>query len=1308
MKTRIHIIILLAVLLISSCSRHEESSEWHPTLSESLSNQHVTAIAEDEQGFIWVGTERGLNRYDSRKYRQYFTESGLPSNRISTLFQDSHRRLWVGTDKGLCLYDSQEDRFIEFPSDAPMGIYHQIWETPDGRILVNMIERLCEVDTLSRKVSILIPDFDPDDAFINECYPDSEGNFWSVCQEHLTLYGSRSFSPLYEMGIGATCFFSQLTSDGTLWLDTTSGVQCFDTRSRIFISVPGALGKDPVFSKARINQIEELWEGVLFIFTDKGAFLYTKEVDNFYYSQDLTFPQGIGIDDITCLFRDSRGDLWIGSRFEGLANTHFWNNTPFNTDQQLKSLTEGIPVSSLALDVQGNLWISGINDLLVRIGPDYVSERISLSDKLGKSGQWDSPPLLFADSAGRIWLIHKARLYQIRGGQFVLCPELDRDVSCLAEDEKGTVWAGSGNSNRLWRLEAGWRHFRATELPIPKLSRANAILPLKDGRLLLGMTLANPILYSPEDASLERVPIWKKAADMSMVEDMSQAADETVWIGTRSDGVWTYEAKTGVLSHLEGLSCEEIASIQCSTDGDAWLATLSGLNYIHDGQISVYHADDGTGGDQYSPQASLSLPDGRMLFGGNHGITLFNPSVEFTFYKAPLYFEDLNINGSYARPLNHSASVRLGYRDRQFSISYAHLEFSGYHAPHFFYRLKGFQDDWMDNGSRTEVFYSNLPAGKYTLQVRTVPTDERQEAVFAEMPIRIIPAPWNSWWAWTLYILVALAVLVNLYLLRIANLKEKEAAKRAALEKEQEQRINQMNMSFFANISHEFRTPLTLISGPVTQMEKGETSPAMLSTVKWNVARMLRLVNQLMDFSKLEGDTLRLKVYAQDVVALLRSITGSFSYSMEQKGISFQPSGMEESYFCPIDEDKLDKIVSNLLSNATKYTPTGGNIGCAFDIVPYGEGKCMQIKVWNTGPTIPEASLERIFERYYQVENHHNYGTGIGLYFARRLAELHHGSLHCENLEGIGPAFTLLLPASDVYSAKEHLEEAPLGRPALFAPDEVALHAQERHQAQEQTLLVVDDDPGIVRFLESLFSEKYNVHCAYNGTAALESARTEAPDLIVSDVAMPEMDGYELCRLIKEDRELCHIPVILVTAKTTVQNQIEGLQQGADAYVTKPFDPEVLQAMVDSQLANRARIRALFGEKTQVEEVQQEVVLAPQDSKLMKDFYALMEEELSNDMLNIDHFADKLHVSRSKFYYKIKALTGDSPSAFFKTYKLNRAKEMLQSGAYRVSEVADITGFSTPSVFGRNFKAQFGMTPTEFLESRRTGRNEGN
>ena len=1305
----IKLIILFSLALVfANCTQQEAVSEWYPVLSETLSNQHVTAIAEDGQGFIWVGTERGLNRYDSKQYRQYFMDSGLSSNGIVSLFKDSRNRLWVGTDKGLCLYNARKDRFDRFKSDVTGGVVHQIWETPDGRVLINMIERLCEVDSLAMKVSVVIPDFDPDAAFINECYPDAEGNFWSVTNSHLTLYGNRTLTPLYHQALQMNCSFSKLTADGTLWLDTTEGIRCFDTQSRQFVPLPHALEMDKLFCRAKLNHILELWKGVLCIFTDKGAWLYTSEEDIIYYSPEVPFPQGIGIDEISCLFRDSRGDLWLGSRYQGIANTHFWNNTPFNSDSQLISLTEGIPVTSLALDREGTLWITGADDTLLQLDANHETHRFSLAEKLGKSGKWDSAPRIFTDTSGRIWLIHKAKLYQIKEGRFIYHPELDKEASCMAEDKDGTLWVGSGNSDRLWRLQAGEHKFETLILDIPKLSRVSTLLPTDDGQLILGMTLANPIVYNPQERILTRIPLWEKATEMDVIESLAYDTEGRIWMGTRRSGAWVYQTESKQLWRKEGLSCEEISAILCLQNGDIWVSTLFGLNYIKGGtELPVhYYAAEGTGGDQFHAHASLELPDGRLVFGGNHGLTIVNPEVKFTFYQAPLYFEDLVINGNYVTPgekmdapLSYCPSLRLGHRDNQISISYNQLEFSGYHPPQYSYRLKGYQNEWLDNGNRTEVFFSNLPPGRYRLEVRTNPTDEKQETVSAMLNIRVKPAPWNAWWAWTLYFLAALGLLSYLYLMRISNLRQAEAAKRAELEKVQEKKVNEMNMSFFANISHEFRTPLTLISGPVVQMEKGETTPAMLSTLKWNVARMLRLVNQLMDFSKLEGDTLHLKVYPQNVVALLRAIVGSFSYNMEQKSIKFQPSGLEEEFTCLLDEDKLDKIVSNLLSNAMKYTPKGGTVGCSFDVFPSDGGKVMQIKVWNSGPAIPEKDLEHIFERFFQVENHQNYGTGIGLYFARRLAELHHGSLSCENMEGIGPAFILTLPAEDIYNLEEKAEVAPQARAAIFTPSEGALEEQTQHQEHGKTLLVVDDDPGIVRFLEDVFADSYNVRFAYDGNTALESVRSETPDLIVSDVAMPNMDGYELCRQIKEDRELCHIPVILVTAKTTAQNQIEGLHRGADAYVTKPFDPNVLKAMVESQLSNRERMKALFGEKTQVEEVQKEAPLAPQDSKLMKDFYALMEEHLSNDMLNIDQFADKLHISRSKFYYKIKALTGDSPSAFFKTYKLNRAKEMLRSGVYRISEVADLTGFSTPSVFGRNFKAQFGMTPTEFLES---------
>jgi len=383
-------------------------------------------------------------------------------------------------------------------------------------------------------------------------------------------------------------------------------------------------------------------------------------------------------------------------------------------------------------------------------------------------------------------------------------------------------------------------------------------------------------------------------------------------------------------------------------------------------------------------------------------------------------------------------------------------------------------------------------------------------------------------------------------------------------------------------------------------------------------------------------------------------------------------------------------VLSNLLSNAVKYTPEGGTIGLKLDT----DGEKITFEVSDNGPGIPEDQLERIFERYFQVEDHHNYGTGIGLYFARRLMGLHHGSIHAENLQQ-GVKFVAEFPAKDIYKPEEHVEIQQMQQ-VLFPVGDSAEAATQEH---ENTILLVDDDSGIVNYLKLLLSPSYNILYAYNAEGALKQLEEHKPDLILSDVAMPGMDGYELCRRIKADAEICHLPVILVTAKTTTDEQIAGLNTGADAYVTKPFDPEYLQALIRSQLENRARIRGIIANATTTEEIQEAQVdaLNQQDKALMDRLYAIMEEELSNEELNINKFTEMMYMSRTKLYYKIKGLTGETPNAFFKKYKLNRAAEMLKSGNHNISEVSDLTGFSSPTVFTRNFRAQFGMTPTEYL-----------
>lgn len=532
---------------------------------------------------------------------------------------------------------------------------------------------------------------------------------------------------------------------------------------------------------------------------------------------------------------------------------------------------------------------------------------------------------------------------------------------------------------------------------------------------------------------------------------------------------------------------------------------------------------------------------------------------------------------------------------------------------------------------------------------------------------------------------------------------EKQAVLRAEQAKAQEQFINKMNMSFFANISHEFRTPLTMISGPISLLYSSSDitgeNKNLLRIVQRSVNRMLRLVNQMLDFNKLENDTLKLKVRPTEIVVFLKELTDIFRVNAESKSITMITNGLEGSFIAWIDEDKIDKIFTNLMSNALKYTPAGGRINVNFVLYL----QAVKIEVINTGQ-IPDDKLEKIFERYYQISDEHggiyNWGTGIGLYYARSLARLHHGSLTASNLKDDNKVmFTLIVPVGQsAYSEAERsheqvnqLEAFPLEENPLPVKPDPDL------DKEKKTIMVVDDDSEVAYYLELLLGSDYQVVCRFNAESALEAITESVPDLILSDVVMPGKDGYWLCREIKESLQLCHIPVILVTAKTTIENQVEGLNVGVDAYVTKPFEPHYLMALIKSLLNNREKTRSLLSRSTQTDKMD-ENVLSPQDNMFMTELYHLMESELSNPELDVTRMTQLLKISRTKFYYKVKGLTGENPSVFFKTYKLNRAVELLKEGKYTISEIADMTGFNTLSHFSKSFKQQFGIPPSEYLK----------
>ena len=658
--------------------------------------------------------------------------------------------------------------------------------------------------------------------------------------------------------------------------------------------------------------------------------------------------------------------------------------------------------------------------------------------------------------------------------------------------------------------------------------------------------------------------------------------------------------------------------------------------------------------------------------------------------------------------VGYNPDINLKYDQNGFSISFAALDYSESERLHHYYKLDGFDQYWINAHNNKEAYYANLPAGTYTFRVRITQND--QSTIVGENAIRVIvhPAPWATWWAYTFYLIAGITILAFFIRAMWRIRVEKQAVLRAEQAKAQEQFINKMNMSFFANISHEFRTPLTMISGPISLLYSSSDitgeNKNLLRIVQRSVNRMLRLVNQMLDFNKLENDTLKLKVRPTEIVVFLKELTDIFRVNAESKSITMITNGLEGSFIAWIDEDKIDKIFTNLMSNALKYTPAGGRINVNFDIVSGEDAvQAVKIEVINTGQ-IPDDKLEKIFERYYQISDEHggiyNWGTGIGLYYARSLARLHHGSLTASNLKDDNKVmFTLIVPVGQsAYSEAERsheqvnqLEAFPLEENPLPVKPDPDL------DKEKKTIMVVDDDSEVAYYLELLLGSDYQVVCRFNAESALEAITESVPDLILSDVVMPGKDGYWLCREIKESLQLCHIPVILVTAKTTIENQVEGLNVGVDAYVTKPFEPHYLMALIKSLLNNREKTRSLLSRSTQTDKMD-ENVLSPQDNMFMTELYHLMESELSNPELDVTRMTQLLKISRTKFYYKVKGLTGENPSVFFKTYKLNRAVELLKEGKYTISEIADMTGFNTLSHFSKSFKQQFGIPPSEYLK----------
>ena len=1235
----------VALVLPTSCQERTTFQEVDSeAISVSLTHPRVTTIAEDTTGHVWIGTSHGLNRSLTYGYHQYFAgcdSLSLQDNHISRLVVDGEGHLWVGFVGGSLGYLTEE------------GVFRQVGIEYHGNSLMSFLEieglpLLCNNE---KGIYILDKDGERMERVIDGevrnfgFFPGGGRTILVVYRDCVKRYSLPDGAAMGSIPLDFPCGNARMDPRGNLWLSTGGGDSLTILSADSFgkMEVPASLVR-----KSREGMIREI---LPFEMEDDGRFLVNTRKDLVVYdihsgevlsAREAGLPFDVGQYSLNCIFYDSRGNLWIGTDGDGVHLLP--SGRRGNALHSMLDFFRQKPITALEYD-------SGRDAVRVTVGENDV--------------------YLYGISERRV---------------------LEHYVQSVVQDKDN--------------IRPGVSLFK------------ERVLHLSDGGLLSARGNMDLILSAPrgEVASVISFSAIREAlgSDLFIPETLMEDSRGNVWIGTQSDGVLILEAGTHRLHKVQEISCPEISSIEEDSSGHVWVATQYGLNEYDTSWnlVDSYFVGEGISSNAFTENCSCTIPGGILLFGTMQGIVERYPSSAERRLEVPFYFEDLRVQNNLVRPgkdspigraMVFSPSIRLRHDQNNFSISFSSLDYRNTIRGSYSYRLEGFDNIWIDAGDAHEAFYSNIPPGRYTFSARL--SDRSGNTVWgsASVPIRVVPAPWESWWARLAYLLGAVALLSYLFLSYRRHSRARQELQRIETEKRQEQHMSEINKQYFANVAHQLRTPLTMISGPIdtlcdTPSIKG-TERSLLRIVRHNVGRMLQMVNQIMDFNALETDALSLKVRRYDILPLLRNTLDIYRVNADEKGVHFLSDGLEGNSFVYVDADKIVNILDNLLSNAMKFTPQGGVISVTYNVKD-GEAS---LEVSNSGPTIPEDKLEKIFERYYQLDGSSrgrlNWGSGVGLYYSRRLSELHHGTLVCRNSEdGEGVRFILTVPVLETSYEDRDMDS---GTPSELPSPAQGIQAfnEEDSEAVVQVAkpyaLVVDDDTDITFYLRSLLSPQYQVTCCYDAESARASLGERMPDIILSDVLMTGQSGFDFCRSLKDDLQYCHIPVVLLTAKDSVKDQIDGLNVGADAYVTKPFNAQYLLSLLDNLLKGRARLRKALSENAGLD-LPGDGSISSQDREFLSEVYSMMEKELSNSEFNIGDIVDGLHMSHAKFIYKIKGLTGTTPSELFKNYKLNKAAAMLREGKYNVSEVSDLTGFSSLAHFSKVFKKKFGVPPSGF------------
>ena len=1251
---------------------YQNAPAQRPSYGSSLSNGEVTAFSQDPQGNLWIGTAHGLNRFNGSGYT-WFLASGedgwLSNDNISSLLWDSDgKRLWIGDECGLGYYE--EGRFAKY-NQWVFDPVTRILEPDDAHIIASGKAGLFRF----RKEDLRVEGSYYEDgvSWVKHVLATRGGEIWVGFTRRDSTFLSILAPDLIlreKLFLGMDAPVKGLCEQpsGTVWIATADDLRCRDAGSRNVLPLPQPLAK--LTKDSRILFLLPYREDNLLLgIAGKGMFSYNT------VSQNVTplFPeQRLESDDYIC-FTDHDNNIWLS---DGRSGLQF-----YAARQRYMSLTVSDRperISHLCFDRQGMLWMR-CGDQLQRVDPATGQVR-------WKDDQHTCMGIL-TDSDGRIAVLQDGNTLvryatDHESPVAVSSVPLGKEAFSMMEDGTGRIWFSLQQGYMILGQDG------SLTTVAPSNDPAIAFLMPYEGDLqTYAVSLRQGILRIREDGSWQRLGPER----LHSISGMLRASDGSFWLGSYNRGLFHYTEKTDSLENYSiesGLIDNTIKSVIEDAEGRIWFSTSTHISRYDPKSrtFTTLHDRHFSGGQFYDLISSARDDDGKLYFGGSGYLTVIDPSDGVPEPRAiPLRIESV-MAGDRLLPAD-SPRLRLNWKETSLEIRAAGLDFESGALLNYSWKLDGYENGWKYGSSQILAVYSYLPAGRYVFRARVRGQDGNWSPQEIALPVRIQPAPWASPWAKALYLLLGLALLVAgvWFTVRLRTQQERLAIA------EQREELKQQHIDFVTNISHEFRTPLSMIYAPARQLSKmqlGQPADDLIRTIGRNAERLKELSEQILGNRPGQHREERLAIRQNDLVSIIRAIAGNFSYAATERRQTIRMD-LPETMLGWFDTEKISKIFGNLLSNALKYTPEEGHI----DIRLTGDGQQAVLTVSDDGPGIPEEKRAGIFNRFERLgeEKGEVIGSGIGLNYARNLALLHRGSLTFTPNEPAGSVFTLQIPVDR--SSYEEKDFADLPDQPHELPDSTP------DNRDLPSILVVEDTSEIRGFLRDLLRPHYRVILASDGQEALDNLKLGLPDLVLSDIIMPNLSGVGLCNAIKSDPDMAHLPVVLLTAKADAQSGAEGLRSGADAYIPKPFDPDYLLAAIESQIANRRRIQERILNLTSSTMKEPETLsgtgLNPTQRALLDKIHGLLDRHLEDESYGIAELAADMSMSYSSLYAKVKSLTGKTPQAFMTTYRMNIAMELLKSGELNVSEVSYRVGSSSPFTFSREFKKHFGFPPSQ-------------